>query len=56
MLQKITMKNLRHYNCLEEVIKNIDFASENKNIPFVVFKFSGIEKINILDRTFTTTD
>ena len=39
----------RHYNCLEEVIKNIDFASENKNIPFVVFKFSGIEKINILE-------
>ena len=38
----------KHYNCLEEVIKNIDFASENKNIPFVVFKFSGIEKINIL--------
>ena len=33
---------------MEEVIKNIDFASENKNIPFVVFKFSGIEKINIL--------
>ena len=38
----------KHYNCLEEVIINIDFASENKNIPFVVFKFSGIEKINIL--------
>ena len=38
----------KHHNCLEEVIKNIDFASENKNIPFVVFKFSGIEKINTL--------
>ena len=38
----------KHHNCLEEVIKNIDFASENKNIPFVVFKFSGIERINIL--------
>tara|TARA_X000000950_G_scaffold47209_1_gene54506 strand:- start:65062 stop:66234 length:1173 start_codon:yes stop_codon:yes gene_type:complete len=38
----------KHNNCLEEVIKNIDFASENKKIPFVVFKFSGIERINIL--------
>ena len=38
----------KHNNCLEEVIKNIDFASNNKNIPFVVFKFSGIETINIL--------
>jgi len=41
-------EEFKHNNCLEEVIKNIDFASENKNIPFVVFKFSGIEKINTL--------